>query len=142
MTINTSTFSAHSALHVSRKAILAYDTFAQATTENIANADAAASSPNGTDYYQRKNVSFRSTLDDVSNLSAIDAHIESDDSAVQSIYDPQHPAANAEGYVNFPNINLVAERVDLLNANQGYMANLAAFETNIKMNADALHLMD
>lgn len=39
------------------------------------------------------------------------------------VYDPGHPDANAEGYVEKPNVNIVAEMVDMITAHRAYEAN-------------------
>ena len=45
----------------------------------------------------------------------------------RQIFDPNHPDANANGYVSLPNINVMEEMVDLLSAVRSYEANLTAF---------------
>ena len=44
-------------------------------------------------------------------------------------YDPTHPDANEEGYVQMPNITLVKEIADAMAATQAYSANVTAFNT-------------
>jgi flagellar basal-body rod protein FlgC len=43
------------------------------------------------------------------------------------IYDPHHPDADAEGYVAYPDINVMEEMADLMSAVRSYEANLAVF---------------
>jgi flagellar basal-body rod protein FlgC len=43
------------------------------------------------------------------------------------IYDPSNPHANAQGYVEEPNINVTTEMVDMITATESYQANLSAF---------------
>ena len=43
------------------------------------------------------------------------------------IYDPTHPDANEEGYVEMPNITLVKEVTDAMAASQAFSANVTAF---------------
>lgn len=45
-------------------------------------------------------------------------------------YEPNHPDANKDGYVAYPNINPVVEMVDLIEAMRSYEANLSAFQTH------------
>jgi len=56
--------------------------------------------------------------------------------AVRVVYDPSHPDANADGYVQMPNINIVEEMVGMVTASKAYEANAVAAE-NVKtmMNA-------
>ena len=50
---------------------------------------------------------------------------------VKTIYDPSHPDADEEGYVDMPNINIVEEMVDMIAASRAYEANATVAE-NIK----------
>lgn len=64
------------------------------------------------------------------------ASISDSKDAVRVIYDPSHPDANADGYVQMPNINIVEEMVGMVTASKAYEANAIAAE-NVKtmMNA-------
>lgn len=46
--------------------------------------------------------------------------------AIKTIYDPSHPDANADGYVQVPNINMVEEMVGMVTASKAYEANSVA----------------
>jgi flagellar basal-body rod protein FlgC len=50
---------------------------------------------------------------------------------IKTIYDPSHPDADEEGYVDLPNINIVEEMVDMIAASRAYEANATVAE-NIK----------
>ena len=52
------------------------------------------------------------------------------------VFDPGHPDANPEGYVAYPNVNPVAEMVDLMTATRAYEANVQAVNATKRM-ADA-----
>ncbi|MCI8477816.1 MAG: flagellar basal body rod protein FlgC [Oscillospiraceae bacterium] len=52
--------------------------------------------------------------------------IQEDDSAFRLVYDPTHPDANEEGYVDLPNVDLVKEMTDAMAATQAYSANVTA----------------
>lgn len=49
--------------------------------------------------------------------------IEADPEQGPLVYDPGHPDANAEGYVERPNVNIVSEMVDMITASRAYEAN-------------------
>ena len=49
------------------------------------------------------------------------------------VYDPAHPDANADGYVSFPDINVVSEMVNLITASRAYEANVTAFNSSKEM---------
>ena len=55
--------------------------------------------------------------------------IVEDTSPFKLQYDPTHPDANAEGYVEMPNVDLVKEVTDAMAATQAYSANVTAFNT-------------
>jgi flagellar basal-body rod protein FlgC len=64
-----------------------------------------------------------------------------DPSELPRIYMPGHPDADAEGYVQFPNVQLPIEMVNLLTAARAYEANLKAAQTFRTMNEQALTLL-
>jgi flagellar basal-body rod protein FlgC len=45
-------------------------------------------------------------------------------------FDPHHPAANAEGYIKYPNVTREIERADASEAQRGYEANLSVIEVS------------
>ena len=51
--------------------------------------------------------------------------------AIKTVYDPSHPDADENGYVDLPNINVVEEMVGMVSASKAYQANAAAAE-NVK----------
>ena len=55
------------------------------------------------------------------------AEIAEDDSVFPIVYDPTHPDANEEGYVEMPNVTLVKEVTDAMAASQAYNADVTAF---------------
>jgi len=56
------------------------------------------------------------------------------------IYDPVHPDANPDGMVQMPNVNIVQEMVDLMNASRTYEANLNALKSTKDMAMKALEI--
>lgn len=55
--------------------------------------------------------------------------IVEDPSELKLVYDPTHPDANEEGYVELPNVDMVKEMTDAMAASQAYSANVTAFNT-------------
>ena len=53
--------------------------------------------------------------------------IAEDPSDFKLVYDPTHPDANADGYVEMPNVDLIQEMADAMAASQAYSANVTAF---------------
>jgi len=56
------------------------------------------------------------------------------------VYQPDHPDANADGYVAYPNVNPVTEMVDLITATRAYEANVTAFNAAKSMAMKALEI--
>lgn len=57
-------------------------------------------------------------------------------------YEPNHPDANEEGYVAYPDINPVVEMVDLIEAMRSYEANVAAFNTHKNIDSKTLDILN
>ena len=56
------------------------------------------------------------------------------------VYDPGHPDANAEGYVEKPNVNIVNEMVDMITAQRAYEANATSISAAKAMASKALEI--
>jgi flagellar basal-body rod protein FlgC len=66
--------------------------------------------------------------------------IKQDEGPFRTVYDPNHPDANKEGYVEMPNINVVEEMTDMIVATRAYEANATAFNSTKAMLMKALDL--
>jgi flagellar basal-body rod protein FlgC len=66
--------------------------------------------------------------------------IQRDEEAVRSVYDPSHPQANAEGYVDYPDIDIVTEMTDMLSASRSYEANITVLNASKAMALKALDI--
>lgn len=69
------------------------------------------------------------------------AGIVEDQAPSKLVYDPGHPDANADGYVEMPNVNSVTEMVDLISASRGYEANVTAIQTAKSMFSKTLDIL-
>ena len=69
------------------------------------------------------------------------AGIVEDQSDFRLVFDPSHPDANGEGYVQMPNVNSVTEMVDLISASRGYEANVTAIQTAKQMFSKTLDIL-
>jgi flagellar basal-body rod protein FlgC len=67
--------------------------------------------------------------------------IQLDPAPFQKRLDPGHPDADGEGYVQFPNIDLAIEYVNMLEASRAYEANITMMETTKAMMNSALRLI-
>lgn len=59
--------------------------------------------------------------------------IVEDDKAMRRVFDPTHPDADDDGYVTYPNVNIVQEMTDLIDATRSYEANVTAFNATKSM---------
>jgi flagellar basal-body rod protein FlgC len=93
-------------------------------SENIANADSTAQRPGG-DPYRRRIPTFSTEVDRAldANVVAL-GRVRTDQSDFRARYEPGHPAADARGYVKYPNVNALTEMTDMRDAQRSYEANL------------------
>ena len=68
------------------------------------------------------------------------AQIVTDDAQGPRVYDPTHPDADEEGFVTYPNVNLVVEMTNMLSATRSYEANLTVIESAKNMAKRALEI--
>jgi flagellar basal-body rod protein FlgC len=119
---------------------------------NLANANATRSA-DGTGPYRRRSVVFESTrLDETfeqmlysaphgRSLRTVEvSRILEDPRPPRMVHEPEHPDANGEGYVAYPNINPVAEMVDMMTATRAYEANVQAIRAMRAMGEAALRI--
>ena len=120
--------------------------------ENIANAQTTRTPEGGP--YRRREVIFAA----VSNDRTFEEELKHQDRSVSTNtevkvvgvvqdnrapilrYEPSHPDANAQGYVEYPNINAMEESANLMLASRSYEANIAAFNVSKSMIQSALDL--
>jgi flagellar basal-body rod protein FlgC len=119
-------------------------------SSNLANVETTRTAQGGP--YQRRDVVLQSepTYENISggiaggSSKAVQgvrvAGIQADTSAPRLQYDPGHPDANAEGYVAYPNINVVEEMVDMITASRAYEAGVTALSTAVDMAERALSI--
>jgi flagellar basal-body rod protein FlgC len=115
---------------------------------NVANAETTRTPEGGP--YKRKDVvqiaqsapgSFSSVLDRMSLARPAIAGVIEDQSAPKKVFEPGHPDADKEGFVAYPNINVVSTMTDLMSASRLYQANITAIETARKMSSDAREIL-
>lgn len=111
-------------------------------SENVANANTTRTE-DGTPY-RRKVVTFEekesqtpfsrvlNTARDNFSGKGVKVHSVAEDQKtdMKRVYDPSHPDADEEGYVTYPNINIVTEMTNLIDASRAYEANATAFSTS------------
>lgn len=128
-------------LHIAASGMKAQSDRLRVVSENIANADSAGEAP-GDPAYRRKTVSFKNQLDRELGVEKVQvSKYGYDNSDFVRKYDPSHPAADKEGYVDMPNVNPLIELVDMREARRGYEANVNVIEISKGMLSQTINLL-
>ena len=143
------------ALNTSGSALTAQRLRMDVVASNIANAQTtrATINENGeAEPYRRKMVvfeprdgSFQSFLREAKDTHAFTGGVKvtkivEDDAPFKLVYNPDHPDANEEGYVQLPNVDPLKEMVDLMSATRSYEANVTALNATKTMLLKALEI--
>lgn len=102
-------------------------------SENIANANSTAQTPNG-DPYRRRVPTFNTSFDRELQATVVSmGNVRADQSAFTVRNEPGHPAADTNGNVKYPNVNALIETVDMREAQRSYEANLNVISATRRM---------
>lgn len=129
-------------LDVSASALVAQRTRIEVAQANLANKDAIYDAQGNYSPYRRR-VAILAPGDPATG-SEQGVHvmkIDYDQSPFRKVYDPGHPNADAQGYVNYPNIESTMETVNALDAMRAYEANITAAESTKMMIQSSLRLL-
>ena len=93
---------------------------------NIANANTTRTAEGGP--YKRMDVDFVAQVDPQTGMdSGVDiSDVYVDPTAPRMVYDPGHPDANKDGFVAYPNVNMITEMVNMTQVVRAYEANVTA----------------
>jgi flagellar basal-body rod protein FlgC len=113
---------------ISGSALTAQSMRLNVVASNLANAESVAG-PDGKPY-RAKQVVFEATPmpSDAARGVRVQQVVE-DASPMRLVYDPRSPAANADGYVEMPNVNVVEEMVNMISASRSYQTNAEVMNT-------------
>lgn len=112
------------ALKVAASGLGAQSERLRVVSENLANAQSTGNSSEDNPY-QRKTISFSAQLDRQSGIAYVNTTgISTDPAEFPMEYLPGHEAADENGYVKMPNVNMLIEMADMREANRSYEANL------------------
>jgi flagellar basal-body rod protein FlgC len=116
---------------------------------NLANVETTSTEEGGP--YRKKDVVFKAVdvSDDKTFSGTLSRKVEGvnvetvkeSDKPFQTVYNPSHPDANSEGYVTFPNVNLMEEMTDMTAATRAYEANVNVLSTTKDMFLKTLELI-
>ena len=70
----------------------------------------------------------------------MDAVTEDTWTEMNKVYDPSHPDADENGYVTYPNVNIITEMTNLIDASRAYEANSTAFSASKSIAQQALNM--
>jgi flagellar basal-body rod protein FlgC len=120
-------------------------------SSNIANINTTRTPEGGP--YRRKDVIFESmpevkNFGEILNVNSPKADMQrvqvtdviSDRKAPLLKYEPDHPDANADGYVAYPNINLMEEMTNMIQATRSYEANVSSLQAAKDMALSSLEI--
>jgi len=113
-----------SALRIAATGLHAQTARMRVIAENLANSDSAGKTPTE-DPYRRRIPTFKAVMDaDIGGEVVKVGRVAMDMSDFDSRYEPGHPAADANGYVRYPNVDPLIEAMDMREAQRTYEANL------------------
>lgn len=114
---------------------------------NVANAETTRTPEGGP--YQRRDVvqvaksmhsKFTSALDRMSLHRPSVQAVVADSSDPRLVFQPGHPDANDDGYVAYPNVNVVTSMTDMMSTARLYQANITALEQVRSMEQEAARI--
>ena len=108
-------------------------------SSNVANVKTTRTENGGA--YIRKVASFEENFDEQLGMLGVKAvSIDEDKSPLRRVYEPNHPDADAEGYVEYPNVDLLVEMSDLISASRAYESNIDTLNAQKDMISKALEI--
>lgn len=117
-----------SVFRIAGSALNAQSVRLNAVASNLANADSVVQS-NGQPY-RAKQVVFEATpVGDGGGLGVKVKQVVESAAPLRMTYDPHNPAANADGYVQMPNVDVVEEMVNMISASRSYQSNTEVMRT-------------
>lgn len=124
--------SSMSIFQIAGSALTAQSQRMNVTASNLANADSVAG-PDGQAYKARQVVFKMAPVPGQAYSQAVGgvqvASVVESAAPHRLQYDPKNPLANADGYVTLPNVDVVAETVNMISASRSYQANVEVINT-------------
>jgi flagellar basal-body rod protein FlgC len=113
---------------VAGSALHAQSTRLNTTASNLANADSVTSS-NGQPYKAKQVVFAATPMGNPAAQGVRVTQVVESAAPMRMVYDPKSPAANGEGYVTMPNVNVVEEMTNMISASRAYQTNAEVMGT-------------
>ena len=129
-------------MRISASGMKAQGTRLRVISENVANADSLATTP-GAEPYRRKVITFKNEIDNKLGVDLVHVDkIEPQSGDLQKRFDPNHPAADRNGYVLMPNVNMLLEMADMREAQRSYEANLNVIKASKTMLRETIGILE
>lgn len=136
---------------ISSTALVAQRTKMNLIASNLANALTTRTPEGGP--YKRKDAMFAAMPMENSFASVLDKKSQPDAKGVEVMeimedhnpprlqYDPSHPDANQQGYVAYPNINVIEEMTEMISATRSYEANVTVSKASMSIQMKAMEIL-
>lgn len=114
-------------LSIAGSALTAQSARLNAVASNLANADSVVGADGQP--YKAKQVVFKATPVEGGGVGVRVTQVVDSAAPLRMQYDPKNPAANEQGYVALPNVNVVDEMVNMISASRSYQNNAEVMNT-------------
>ncbi len=135
-----------SAIDISGSGLRAERLRMETTANNIANAGTTMTASG--EPYRKKSVVFAAAVDQAARRGSLQGNhgvkvigMEADETEFPEVYNPGHPHANEQGFIQLSNVKIPAEMVDLITASRAYEANSKAISLFKEMVEQTLTLL-
>ena len=112
---------------IAGSALTAQSARLNAVASNLANADSVVGADGQP--YRAKQVVFKATPVEGGGMGVRVTQVVDSAAPLRMTYDPANPAANEQGYVSMPNVNVVEEMVNMISASRAYQTNAEVMNT-------------
>lgn len=112
---------------IAGSALTAQSARLNAVASNLANADSVVGADGQP--YRAKQVVFQATPVEGGGLGVRVTQVVESAAPMRMTYDPANPAADGQGYVAMPNVNVVEEMVNMISASRAYQTNVEVMNT-------------
>lgn len=129
-----------SSLDISGSALTAQRLRMDVISNNVANMDTAGYRRQVVELGERSGDSFSSVFGNTVGSGVEITSIDQDQSDLKLEYDPTNPLADANGYVEHSNVDMVTELTDMMSATRSYEASVTALDATKSMAAKALDI--
>ena len=132
----------YGSLDISTSGLIANRVRLEAISANIANAGSLVDETGKYQPYQRRSVTLAPGDPETGAEEGVHvASIDLDTGPPRMKYEPGSPFANSDGYVGYPNVNIVVEQMNAMEAQRSYEANITVVEATKTMMSAALQLL-